>query len=235
MQSTDSFTQRRGVLLRSVRVLPRACLWLTLGLTASALTAGAAAPPGRPYEGRSVCCNDPSEFQFVALPERGRIDFDIDRKTPVFEFQNGYSVYRAFRLPVLMAPYLLEVRSYLRQGPDPSRAQVLYPMAALLSDDYLVMRSIGLESLTAELPILERTDAPAYRLTIPIDPVHGRERYLVLFTPFELVAPGREPAAAATAETATDLARDAFLGASTEGHLSITVVTGHGASSSYVH
>ena len=200
------------------------------------MTARAAeAPLARPYAGRTVCCKDPAEFEYVALPQGGRIDFDFDHKSPIFEFQNGFSAFRAFRLPVLTGPYLLEVRSYLRGGPDPERAQVVYPMAALLSDDYLVTRSVGLEALSPELPILERTDQPAYRLSIPIDPSRNRERYLVLYTPLELVAADRPRQPPVTVESAAEGAREAFLGASAEGHLSITVVTAHGVNGGYVH
>lgn len=184
--------------------------------------------PGRPYSGRTVCCKDPAEFTYVALPDRGQIEFDIGHQSPLFEFQTGFSAFSAFRLPVMSEPYLIEIRSYLRGGPDPEQAQVLYPVAAFLSEDYLVMRSIGLEAVVPELPLQERAGRPAYRLAVPVDPVRGRERYLVLFTPYELVAPGREPELPSTLELAEAAAREAFLGASAEGHLSITIITAHG-------
>ena len=213
---------------RALRAASLTALAACVGLATAALAAAPVATPGRPYTGRAVCCKDPAEFSYAALPDRGRVEFDIDRKSPLFEFQTGFSAFSAFRLPVMNEPYLIEIRSYLRGGPDPERAQVLYPVAAFLSDDYLVMRSIGLEAVVPELPLQERAGAPAYRLAVPVDPARGHERYLVVFTPYELVAPGREPEWPTTLELAEAAAREAFLGASAEGHLSITIVTAHG-------
>ena len=213
------------------------CARTAIALYIGALLAGGAAtgaespPPGRPYAGRTVCCKDPAQFSYVALPDRGRVEFDLDRKSPLFEFQTGYSVFGAFRLPVMSEPYLIEIRSYLRGGPDPERAQVLYPIAAFLSDDYLVMRSIGLDAVVPELPLSERAGAPAYRVAIPVDPARGQERYLVLYTPYELVMPNREIELPPTLDAVDGSATGAFLGASSEGHLSITIVTAHGAAS----
>jgi len=185
-------------------------------------------PPGRPYAGRTVCCKDPSEFSYVALPDHGRVEFDVARGSPLFEFQTGYSAFAAFRLPVMNEPYLIEIRSYLRGGPDPMRAQVLYPTLALMSADFLVMRAVGLDALVPELPIAERAGDPAYRVAVPVDPVRGREQYLVVYTPYELVSPARVMELPTTLEMADGSANGAFLGASAEGHLSITIVTAHG-------
>lgn len=210
------------------RGLPAATRVALLVLLLASLPVHAAEParPGRPYAGRTACCQDPAEFHYLALPDHGRLDFDIDARSPLFEFQSGYSAFAAFRLPVRAEPYLLEVRSYLRGGPDPLRARVLYPLVALLSDDFLVMRSVGLDAATPELPVQERSGDPAYRLSIPVDPLRGHERYLVIYTPYALVAPDRRPERPESIEMTRDVAREAFLGASAEGHLSITVGPG---------
>lgn len=210
----------RSALAAPTRVL--VALLLCTMVAANARAEG----PGRPYAGRSVCCKDPDEFRYVALPDHGRLDFDIDARSPLFEFQTGYSGFAAFRLPVRAEPYLIEVRSYLRGGSDPLRARVFYPMVAMLSDDFLVMRSVGLDAVTPELPVQERSGDPAYRLTIPVDPLGGHERYLVVYTPYALVGPGRDAAVPATIEMTESVAREAFLGASAEGHLSVTVGPG---------
>ena len=95
----------------------------SVGLATAALAAAPVATPGRPYTGRAVCCKDPAEFSYAALPDRGRVEFDIDRKSPLFEFQTGFSAFSAFRLPVMNEPYLIEIRSYLRGGPDPGSVE----------------------------------------------------------------------------------------------------------------
>lgn len=198
-------------------------------LVAAAVVTGLAAPPvahaatpaaAAPYRGRTVCCTDPAAFAYVALPDHGSVEVDIGPTTPLFEFQSGVSAFRAFRLPVLSVPYLLEVRSRLRGGPDPLRARVFYPAAALLNGDYLVMRSVGVEELVADWPLFERAEYPAYRLAVGVDPAHGRERYLVVYTPLAVLGPRPVPA---EAESADESARNAYLGASTEGHLTITI------------
>ncbi len=207
-------------------------LRLSLSLCLTPVLGSHAAAPGTPttaltapYQGRSLCCKDPSEFTFTPLPDHGRIEFDIDRRSPVFEFQSGLSGFSAFRLPVINEPYLLEIRSYLRGGPDPDKAKVYYPIVALLTSDLLISRRVGIEALVAENPLQERSAAPAYRISIPVDALHGKEQYLVIYTPQELVAVSKERASNVPLANAAEAAREAFLGASAEGHLSITVIT----------
>jgi Maltose operon periplasmic protein precursor (MalM) len=191
-----------------------------------AATAGAPAAAG-PYAGRSVCCTDPDQFEYTVLPDHGSLDVEIGRAAPLFEFQDGLSAFRAFRLPVMTAPYLIEVRSFLRGGPDPTRAKVFYPVAALLTGDHLVTRTVGIETLSPELPILERTTEPAYRMTIGIDPARGGERYLVLYTPYAALGDRSAALKVDSVEAAAEVARNAFLGASSEGRLRITVTSGN--------
>jgi len=190
----------------------RVALIASLGLAAAA----PAAPP------TGSCCSEPSEFHFRPLPASGSIEFDIGRESPVFEFQSGVSHFQAFTLPPRSAPYVLEIESYIRGGPDPQRARVLYPLAAVLTDDFIVARAAGLEQLKATLPILEQTTSPAYRLTIPFDPAVGRERYLVVFTSAQLMA-GRTLPPITDPESAAQTAHEAFLGAAPSGRLRITI------------
>lgn len=211
----------------TLRRLPLVAL-ATAGLLAGLLGVEPvrAAKPDRvaPYAGRPVCCTDPAEFEYTALPDRGSIEFDINAKSKLFEFQTGVSGFRAFRLPVLTTPYLIEIKSFIRGGPDPTRARLFYPAAALMTDDYLVLRSVGVDALVPELPFFERTTQPAYRLSIGVDPRSSRERYLVVFTPESLLGPRPIPALDG-ADAAAEVAREAYLGASAEGHLSITITS----------
>jgi len=186
---------------------------LVLGL-AGALppVAGAAAPP-----------TDPAQFRYEQLPADGSLDASIDASAPRFEFKTGTSGYRAFRLPDLERPYLIEIRSLLRGGTDPARGRVFYPVAALLTEDFLVSRQTELESLRFDLPVYEDARAPAYRLTLGVDPAQAHERYLVVYTPAALTGPRPLPTAD-TAEDAAQAARTAWLGAAATGRLRITVL-----------
>ena len=184
-----------------------ACLALGLAVRAAATTPAAA---------------DPSEFHYDPLPANGALDFAIDDKSPTFEFQSGVSAFRAFRLPERGGPYYVDVRSFLDGAPDPARTRVFYPVIAVLTDDFLVSRSTELERLRFDLPVLEGTTAPAYRITLGVDPAHTRERYLVVFTPARLVS-ARQLPPISTPESAAEAARAAYLGAAPGGKLRISV------------
>ena len=199
----------------------------TAGWLPSALACLAALGPG-PAAAADVAADraaDPAGFRYEPLPAEGGIDFAIDARSPTFEFQTGVSGYRAFRLPDAGGRYYVDVRSFLDGPPHPARARVFYPVVALLTDDFLVSRSTELELLRFDLPVLEGTTAPAYRLTIGMDPEHTRERYLVVYTPTHLMA-GRQLPPISTPESAAEAARVAFLGASPHGQLRITVRRG---------
>jgi len=198
-------------------------------LSAFALVHVAAVAPAAPpnpvppaLAGVKPCCTDPAQFRYQPLPASGSVDFDISKQSPAFEFQSGLSHFQAFTLPTLTTPYVIEIRSYITGGPDPLRARVLYPVAAVLTDDFIVARAAGLEQLRPEIPVMEQATSPAYRLAIPFEPGNSRERYLVVFTPSHLLAehalpPFNDPDSVAVA------AREAFLGASPQGRLRITV------------
>jgi maltose operon protein len=168
---------------------------------------------------------DPAEFRYEALPVSGVVDFAITRQSPTFEFQTGKSAYRAFALPATTVSYLLDVESFVDGGPDPRDSHVLYPVVTLMLEDYLVSRTTDIDSLRFELPILEQARAPAYRLTVLVDPSHSKERYLVIYTP-EASKVGREPEAGpavADDDEQEETPRHALLGASPLGRLRISV------------
>jgi hypothetical protein len=189
-----------------------------VGLAALGVAAGAVAAT-RP--GAAPAASDPAQFRYEALPADGALDFSIDAASPTFEFQTGKSAYRAFRLPD-GGPFYVDVRSFLEGPPHPARAHVFYPVVAVLTDDFLVSRSTELELLRFDLPTQEGTTAPAYRVSLGVDPGHTRERYLVVFTPAQLVA-GRQLPPIATPEGAAEAAHVAFLGATMQGRLRISV------------
>jgi hypothetical protein len=188
-----------------------------LGLAALAVAASAAGATGS----AAPVAADPAQFRYETLPADGALDFAIDAHSPTFEFQTGPSAYRAFRLPD-GGPFYVDVRSFLEGSPHPARARVFYPVIAVLTDDFLVSRSTELELLRFDLPTQEGTVAPAYRVSLGVDPAHTRERYLVVFTPAQLLR-GRQLPPIATPESAAEAAKVAFLGATMHGKLRISV------------
>ena len=204
---------------RTLRAVLGSLSLLASALAVDALGSAAATAP---------VAADPANFHYDALPATGALDFAIDAKSPSFEFQSGPSHYRAFRLPESDRPYYVEVQSFIEGPADPSRARVFYPVVALLTDDFLVSRTTDLDALRVDLPMLERSSSPAYRLTLGVDPLHNRERYLVVFTPARpRAAHLTAPVATATAlDAAPQAAHDAFLGAAPEGRLRISVRPG---------
>jgi hypothetical protein len=169
-----------------------------------------------------VCCADPSTFRYERLEMDAPVDFVIDSKSPSFDFQSGRSAFRAFALPVTDQPFLLEVQSFVAGPADPRRARVLYPLVAVLSEDFLVSRASDLEALSFDVPLLERTRQPAYRVALPVDPARTRERYVVVYTP-GVLSTGRALPPISTPESAAAAARVAYLGASPFGRLRITL------------
>src|SRR5512137_1455924 len=153
----------------------------------AATPAGAAPPDAALLAQGTPCCDDPSRFGYDALPAEGSVDFTIDRGSPLFEFQSGRSFFRAFRLPTVGRPYTLELRSFLDAAESPRTARVFYPVVAILTDDFLVSRATDLDALRFDLPMLEQTTSPAYRLQLPLDPANTRERYVIVFTPHPLL------------------------------------------------
>lgn len=205
---------------RAGRAVALVCAVL-LGAAPDRATAAAAATDLAIVEAAAPCCTDPSRFAFRPLPERGDVDFTIDRGSPVFEFQSGKSFFQAFRLPAAGGPYTLELRSFLENPESPRTARVFFPVIAILTDDFLVSRATDLDALRFDLPMLERTSAPAYRVELPVDPANTRERYLVVFTPAQLLA--ARGVQVTTPASAAQAARSAYLGASAFGRFRITL------------
>jgi hypothetical protein len=98
-------------------------------------------------------------------------------------------------------------------------------VVAILTDDFLVSRATELELLRFDLPVLERTTRPAYRVSVPVDPAATRERYVVVFTPAKLATTRALPPISGP-ESAAEAARVAYLGAAPYGRLRITLRPG---------
>ena len=181
-----------------------------------AATAVAAAPTTIP------AATDPASFDYAPLPDDGAVDFRIDEQSPRFEFHSGSSGYRAFRLPAAARPYGIDVISYLEGGDTPDTARVFYPLVALLTDDFLVSRRTEIEELRFDAPFLMRSQMPAYRISIGVDPAQSPERYLVVFTP-KATADDDDTALISTPDEAAESLHRHPVGASTRGHLRLRI------------
>lgn len=195
-------------------------------LLAGLLALGGCATTGLTHQpGRAACCDDPSAFPYVPLPERGHAETRIDRHSPVFEFQSGTSPLAAFELPKTTAPYQLRVKSLLDPAPDGS---VFYPVLAVLDDTFIVLRLTGLDNLRVEPGLATPGGETGLAVTIPVDPAMDRGRYLIVFTPAALIGAlpeGRRDNDLLTPATLAWLDRrgEALIPPSRRGRLRITV------------
>ena len=217
------------ILVPRAALAPKLLLAARHLLAAGLVLAGTAVVAGEPADTHAApsaaatgCCSDPSQFQYEPLPVAGAVNVVIDANGPSFEFQSGRSFFHAFRLPAATRGYTLEVQSFLEPATDPRRSRVFYPVLALLTDDFVVARVADLETLSFDLPTLERTSAPAYRVSLAVDPGNGRERYAVVFTPAALLAARALPPIT-TPDSVAQAARVAYLGAAPVGRLRVTV------------
>ena len=173
------------------------------------------------------CCDDPSGFEYGALPRQGKAQATIDPATPVFDFQSGVSPFAAFALPQQASRYRIRVKS-LFDAKDGGEHGVFYPVVALLDDTYIVVHMTGLESLRLEPALATPGGESGLAASIGIDPSEQDAKYLVVFTPAVLLGkpppPDREGDVLSLSSLAYMERRgEAALPASPYGRLSITV------------
>lgn len=140
------------------------------------------------YAKATPCCDDPSGFRYVALPEQGFADANIDRTSPVFDFHSGLSPFVAYELPKTTASYRLRVKSFFEPGED---SPVFYPVIAVLDDTFIVTQLTGLDSLRVEPALATAGGETGLTVTLPVEPGDGG-KYLIVFTPAALL--GKAPA-----------------------------------------
>ena len=173
------------------------------------------------------CCDDPSGFDFGALPRQGNAQATIDPATPVFDFQSGVSPFAAYVLPQQASRYRIRVKS-LFDPRDGGEHGVFYPVVALLDDTYIVVHMTGLESLRLEPALATPGGESGLAASIGIDPAEQDAKYLVVFTPAVLLGkpppPDREGDVLSLSSLAYMERRgEAALPASPYGRLSITI------------
>ena len=138
------------------------------------------------YARATACCDDPSGFQFNALPQQGHADAVVDLSSPVFDFHSGLSPFVAFELPAEKAPYRIRVKS-LFDGSANDKSAVFYPVVALLDDTFIVVHMTGLDDLRLEPALATVGGASGLAVSLGINPADRKSRYLVVFTPAALL------------------------------------------------
>ena len=178
------------------------------------------------YARTIACCDDPSGFPYLPLPERGFVDAVVGRTSPAFEFHSGLSPFAAFELPKVTTPYRLRVKSLFDPGGD-QEASVFYPVVALLDDTFIVLRMSGLDNLRLEPALATAGGETGLSVVLPIDPATETAQYLIVFTPAAVLgrAPGRREGDLLTPAAISWLERrgDAAVPASPYGRLRITI------------
>ena len=211
---------------------------LFLSLVTAAALAGCASAPGQSYpvkpEARlalyartKACCDDPSGFSYLPLPERGFADAVVSRTSPAFEFHSGLSPLAAFELPKTSTPYRLRVKSLFDPGRN-GETSVFYPVVALLDDTFIVLRMSGLDNLRLEPALATPGGETGLALTVPVDSAMENARYLIVFTPAAVL--GAPPESRREGDLLTPAALawlerrgDAAVPASPYGRLRITI------------
>ena len=171
---------------------------LLLSLWMAAALAGCAAAPVQSYPAKrdarlalyartKACCDDPSGFTYLPLPEHGVVEANVGRSSPAFDFHSGLSPFVAFELPKVSAPYRLRVKSFFDGGQSVAqhdeKSSIFYPVVALLDDTFIVLRMSGLDNLRLEPALATAGGESGLSVTLPVDPSDEKARYLIVFTP----------------------------------------------------
>jgi len=173
------------------------------------------------------CCDDPSGFQFTALPPRGILEADVAATSPVFDFHSGKSPFVAFELPKQTGPYRVRIKSEF-EGKKGGTDGVFYPVVALLDDTFIVTHMTGLDNLRLEPSLATPGGAAGLSVSLAIDPAQQQGKYLIVFTPAVLLGQPpdlRREGDILTPPTLAWLERrgDTLITPSPYGHLRITI------------
>ncbi len=91
------------------------------------------------YENAPICCTSMDKFIFETLQVGDSKSFDLNEKSPAYQFLTGKSYFKALSLPQSSYPYVVNVTSYVL-GDNIDSAYIFYPQLITLNENYELIR-----------------------------------------------------------------------------------------------
>jgi hypothetical protein len=144
------------------------------------------------YENAALCCSSMDKFTFEALQVGDSKSFDLNEKSPAYQFLTGKSYFKAFLLPQSSYPYVVTVTSYM-VGDTIDSAYIFCPRVITLYEDREPIRSTDPNNLklirAGFFETLKETGGIRYKLEVelPFTENNKTEKYLIVLTTSELL------------------------------------------------
>lgn len=144
------------------------------------------------YQNAAICCASIDKFSFETLQIGDSKSFDLNERSPAYQFFTGKSYFKAFLLPQSSYPYVITVTSYML-GDNIDSAYILFPQIITLNEDYKLIRSSdpnNVRLLKAGFSeTAKETWGLMYKLVVELhfEESNKLERYLIVLTTKELL------------------------------------------------
>jgi maltose operon protein len=144
------------------------------------------------FAAATTCCRSMAEFRYGPLAGDAAVSFELDAKSPAFQFATGKSYFRAFQLPDPVRGYTLRVRSFM-MGDHIDAAYLFFPQLITLDAQYNVVRSSKPEDFMLHRATYAETAKETWGLPwvlegkLAFTSANAAERYLVVLTTDELM------------------------------------------------
>jgi maltose operon protein len=132
------------------------------------------------------------KFSFETLQIGDAKSFDLNERSPAYQFLTGKSYFKAFLLPQSSYPYVVAVTSYML-GENVDAAYIFPPHVITLSENYELMRSTDPQNFKLSkagfFETVKETWGLMYKLEgeIPFTENNKTEKYLIVLTTDELL------------------------------------------------
>ena len=139
------------------------------------------------YKNAAICCSSMYEFTFDALQVGYSKSFDINEKSPAYQFITGKSYFKAFLLPQSSYPYVVTVTSYM-VGDNIDSAYIFCPQIITLNEERVPIRSTDPKNLklikAGFFETAKETWGLMYKLEmeLPFTEDNKIEQYLIVLT-----------------------------------------------------
>jgi maltose operon protein len=144
------------------------------------------------YQTAPICCASVDKFSFETLRSGDSKSFDLNERSPAYQFLTGKSYFKAFLLPQSSYPYVVTVTSYML-GDSIQSAYIFYPQIITLNEVYKLVRSSDPNSVRLQKAGFSETAKETwglmYKLVVelPFEESEKHERYLIVLTTNELL------------------------------------------------